>query len=211
MIIQTEKRALKLQSLLKRLKQGKNVQNRDLQTWLGADGYAHYEQEWAAQKELRDDLGNKPDAIIEYERRLKKANFTYNRAERYSQQGNHVTAKKLFGRADTEYEHLLERLQEIVAADPSLAVWFDRDTSWTWDGENNIEPECVPQVVTSKSPLNRTPNGGLHAAKMSNRDVKIAVIEHELAQLEGGDKTEELRAKGRKLTIADVHPEKDYD
>lgn len=204
------KRAQKLRGLLARLKQGKSVQNRDLQTWLGADWYKRYEDAWAAQRTLRDDLGNKPDAIIEYEARLKRANFTYNRAERYSQQGKHETAKKLFGRADTEYEHLLESLQEIVAADPSLAVWFDRDTSWTWDGENNIEPECVPQVVTSKSPLNRTPNGGLHTAKMSNRAVKIMVIEQALAGLEQDADACALLAKRRKLKIADVHPEKDY-
>lgn len=205
------KRTQKLRGLLTRLKQGKNVQNRDLQTWLGADGYKRYEDAWAAQRTLRDDLENKPDAIIEYERRLKKANFTYNRAERYSQQGNHNTAKKLFGRADTEYEHLLERLQEIVAADPSLVVWFDRDTSWTWDGENGIEPELVPQVVTSKSPLNRTPNGGLNTAKMSNRAVKIMVIEQALAGLEQDADAGALLAKRRKLKIPDVHPEKDYD
>lgn len=205
------KRVRKLRGLLTRLRQGKNVQNRDLQTWLGAEWYRRYEEAWAAQRTLRGELGNKPDAIIEYEARLKRANFTYNRAERYSQQGKHVTAKKLFGRADTEYEHLLERLQEIVAADPSLAVWFDRDTSWTWDGENNIEPECVPQVVTSKSPLNRTPNVGLHTAKMSNRAVKIMVIEQALAGLEQDADAGALLAKRRKLKIADVHPEKDYE
>lgn len=204
------KRAQKLRGLLARLKQGKNVQNRDLQTWLGADGYMRYEDAWAAQLALRDDLENKPDAIVEYERRLKKANFTFNRAERYSQQGKHVTAKKLFGIADVEFERLLEHLQEIVAADPTLRVWFDRDTSWTWDGENGIEPELVPQVVTSKSRFNRAPRGGLHMAKIHKLAVKIDVIENELERLERGDVTSELLAK-RRAAIRNVHPERDSD
>lgn len=205
------KRATKLRGLLARLRQGKNVQNRDLQTWLGADGYKRYEEAWAAQKDLREELGNKPDAIIEYERRLKKANFTYNKAEGYDRTFRFRAAELEYRDAEKQYERLLERLQEIIAADPSLRVWFDRDTSWTWDGENNIEPSRVPQVVTSKSHHNQARNGGLHLAKMRKQAVKIAVIEHELAQLEDGDKTEELHAKGRKLKIADVHPEKDYD
>ncbi|WP_298168951.1 hypothetical protein [Novosphingobium sp.] len=205
-----ETRARKLRGLLGRLKQGKNVQNRDLQTWLGAVGYKRYVAAWAAQLDLRDVLDNKPDAIVEYEARLKRANFTFNRAERYSQKGNHTAAKKLFGAADIEYEQLLERLQEIIAADPSLNMWFDRGTSWTWDGENNIEPELVPQVVTSKGQFNRTPNGGLKMGKMDKRAVKIDVIKHELARLECGDLTSELLAK-RRAGIRNVHPERDSD
>lgn len=177
------KRATKLQGLLKRLKQGKSVQNRDLQTWLGADGYAQYTAEWAAQRELRDELRAKPAEVVEYERRLKRANFTYNRAERYSQQGKHVTAKKLFGLADTEYEGLLTHLQEIVAADPALCVWFDRETAWDEGSENSLHPEKVPQVVTSKSPFNRAKSGGILKRKQSKHEVKIAAVERELERI----------------------------
>jgi hypothetical protein len=168
---------------LKRLKQGKSVQNRDLQTWLGADGYAQYLADWTAQKELRDELRDKPAEIVEYERRLKRANFTYNRADRYSQQGKHTTAAKLMGQADTEYERLLERLQEIIATDPSLCVWFDRETSFTWDSENGLNPEHVPQVVTSKSRLNRATSGGILNRKQSKHELKIAAVERELERI----------------------------
>lgn len=194
------KRATKLRGLLKRLKQGKNVQNRDLQTWLGVDGYAHYEQEWAAQKELRDELRDKPAEIVEYESRLKRANFTYNRADRYSQQGKHETARRLFGQADTEFEGVLTYLQEITAADPGLCIWFDRDTAWTYDGELNIDPDSVPQVVTSKSRLNRMPRGGILQRKMDKRDVKIMAIENELA----GIKLAKAKAKGKAPKLRSV-------
>jgi hypothetical protein len=180
---------------LERLKQGKNVQNRDLQTWLGADGYKRYLDAWAAQKDLREELSNKPDAILEYEARLKRANFTYNKAEGYDRTFRFKAAELEYRDAEKQYERLLERLQEIIAADPTLRMWFDRDTSWTWDGENNTEPELVPQVVTSKSPHNRARNGGLQVAKMKKLAVKIDVIEHELVRLEGGDKAEKIRAK----------------
>jgi hypothetical protein len=177
------KRATKLRGLLKRLKQGKDVQNRDLQTWLGADGYAQYTAEWAAQKDLRNELRDKPTEIIEYERRLKRANFTYNRAERYSQQGKHTTAKRLFGLADTEFEGVLTNLQEIIAADPALCVWFDRETAWDADSENTLHPEKVPQVVTSKSPFNRTKSGGILQRKQSKHEVKKAAVEWELERI----------------------------
>jgi hypothetical protein len=185
---------------LKRLKQGKNVQNRDLQTWLGADGYAQYEQEWAAQKELRDELHDKPVEIIEYESRLKRANFTYNRADRYSQQGRHETAKRLFGQADTEFEGVLTYLQEIVAADPGLCVWFDRDTTWDSESKHSLHPEHVPQVVTSKSPFNRTKSGGILQRKLGKRDVKIMAIENELA----GIKQAKSKTKGKAPKLRSV-------
>lgn len=208
------KRATKLRGLLKRLKQGKNVQNRDLQTWLGEDGYAHYEREWAAQRELRDELGNKPAEIVEYESRLKRANFTYNRADHYSRTGKHATAQRLFGQADTEYERLLERLQEIVAADPSLRAWFDRDTNSGFKANLSLCPSGVPYVVTSKSLQNEASGGGLQGGKMSKRAVKMSVIEQELVEIErrvDGKDVGALLAKRRKFKISDIHPERDSD
>jgi len=204
----------KLQGLLERLKQGKNVQNRDLQTWLSADGYKDYEEAWAAQLALREELGNKPAAIVEYERRLKKANFTYNRADYYSRAGNRAAAKLLFGQADTEYEQLLTRLQEIVDANPSLRAWFDRDT--TWDGINDLSlcPSGVPYVVTSKSLQNEASGGGVQVGKMTKQAVKIWVIEQELAELQrraDGVDVNALLAKRSTLRVADIHPERDND
>lgn len=207
-------RATKLRGLRERLKQGKNVQNRDLQTWLSADGYKDYEEAWAAQLALREELGNKPAAIVEYERRLKKANFTYNRADYYSRAGNRAAAKLLFGQADTEYEQLLTRLQEIVDANPSLRAWFDRDT--TWDGINDLSlcPSGVPYVVTSKSLQNEASGGGVQVGKMTKQAVKIWVIEQELAELQrraDGVDVNALLAKRSTLRVADIHPERDND
>lgn len=176
------------------------MQNRDLKTWLGAEAYAAYEQNWAAQKALRAELSNKPDAIIEYERRLKKANFTYNKAEGYDRTGRYKAAELEYADAEKQFERLLERLQEIVAADSSLRAWFDRDTTWDADSPLALHPEHVPQVVTSKGHYNQARNGGVLSAKMSKREVKIMAIEGELAAI----KQAKAKAKGKALKLRSV-------
>lgn len=193
-------RAKKLRGLLARLRQGKTVQNRDLKTWLGADGFAAYEQNWAAQKALREELSNKPDAIIDYESRLKKANFTYNKAEGYDRTGRYKAAELEYGDAEKQFERLLERLQEIIAADPSLCIWFDRDTTWSADSDLHLHPEHVPQVVTSKSPFNRAKSGGILQSKMDKRAVKIMAIEGELAAITQA----KAKAKGKAPKLRSV-------
>jgi transcriptional regulator with AAA-type ATPase domain len=45
------KRFAKLQAIAEKLKRGENVQNRQLQTWLSDDEYAHIEAEWQEQLE----------------------------------------------------------------------------------------------------------------------------------------------------------------
>lgn len=204
------KRAQKLRGLLTRLKQGKNVQNRDLQTWLGADGYKRYEDAWAAQKVLREQLADKPAQIVRYEVLLKKANFTHNKAQGYDRTGRFRAAELEYRQADQEFELVLRYLEQIVAADPNLRVWFDRDPGCKIDRSNGIDPVSVPQVVTSKSHHNQARNGGLQVAKMKKLAVKIDVIEQELVLIDGEDKAEKLRAK-REAGIRKVHPERGSD
>ena len=65
-----EKRIDKLKQVLERLSRGEIVQNRQLKTVLGAEGYARYCYDYCEQEQLREMLKDKPDEIIEYERRL---------------------------------------------------------------------------------------------------------------------------------------------
>ena len=102
-----EKRIDKLREVLERLSRRKTVQNRQLKTVLGAEGYARYLDDCEYQKHLRVMLKDKPDEIIEYERRLKAATFAYNKADYKSQKG-HRSAKKTFGASDTQFERLSE-------------------------------------------------------------------------------------------------------
>lgn len=171
----------KLEHLIDRIKREKNVQNRDLKTWLTADAWATYVDELATQQALRSEVQKKPDTVREYERLVALANFSYNKGEGFSVRRKSVAARRYFERAEALYECALEHLQEIMAADPSLCVWFDRDTSWTADSEISLCPSAVPHVVTSRSLDNR--GGGLLRQIRSKRDLKIAAIEHALVEL----------------------------
>ena len=62
-----EKRIDKLKQVLERLSRGEIVQNRQLKTVLGTEGYARYFSDCEYQKYLRAMLKDKPDEIIEYE------------------------------------------------------------------------------------------------------------------------------------------------
>lgn len=196
------KRRAKLLLLLERLQAGQHVQNRDLQTWLTAGAWAEYEDEQRIQQELRSDVQNKPDSVREYERRVAEAHFAHSRAEGYSAGGKHNLAKKFYDKTDTLCERAMEYLQEIIQGDGGLRVWFDRDTSWTADGDAGADIELLPRVVTSRSLNNR--GGGILRQLRSKRDLKIAAVEQALAELaedakDAKDKEEQRRRTSERL------------
>ena len=123
-----EKRIDKLKQVLERLSRGEIVQNRQLKTVLGAEGYARYCYDYREQEQLREILADKPKEITEYERRLKAATFAYNKADSKSQKG-HRSAKKMLGASDTLFERLSEHLTERMAVNGALETWFDRPFS----------------------------------------------------------------------------------
>ena len=112
--------------MLDELRRGENVQNRRLGTWLTEAEYEGFESDWESQLQIIEELNDKPDELKLYEDKLKKAIFHYNRAEGYSTKGKHSTAKKFYDSSESHCEDALEILQEIVAADASLYMWFDR-------------------------------------------------------------------------------------
>jgi hypothetical protein len=72
---------------LEKLRRGKIVQNRQLRTLLGEDGYARFLDDWQDQQAVRQTLAAKPDEIIEYERRLKKGNICLQQGRCRKRQG----------------------------------------------------------------------------------------------------------------------------
>lgn len=193
------RRKAKLELLLERLRRGENVQNRDLRTWLGEDGYTDYEAECRQQCELRNEVKAKPSAVQEYERRLKRALLAYNKGEGASSKGRKKAASTHYRAAETQFEILLEYLQEIIAADQSLREWFDRDTDWTASSELGLDPVSVPRVVTSRSLDNR--GGGITRQLRNKRDLKIKAVEQALAVVDGetGQEAVELSDKQQRL------------
>ena len=169
----------KLQQIAEQLKRGEFVQNRTLQAWLGEAAYAGYEEAWSEQQELRVELTKKPDAVREYEARLRNATLTYNKGDTASLRGKHAAAKKYFNQADGHFERLNVYLQEILAADVGLCVWFDRNEDVSTYG---LTPGTVPIVVTSRSLFNN--GGGLLGRKFKKRDVKLDTVEQAIRNLE---------------------------
>ena len=175
-----EKRIDKLKQVLERLSRGEIVQNRQLKTVLGTEGYARYCDDCHEQEQLRDMLGDKPKEITEYERRLKAATFAYNKADSKSQKG-HRSAKKIFGASDTLFERLSEYLTEKMAGNGALETWFDRPLATGAEDSFGLDPDSFPKIITSRSLNNK--GGGYLVNKRTIREVKVDAVQRVLEEL----------------------------
>ncbi len=176
-----EKRIDKLKQVLERLSRGEIVQNRQLKTVLGAEGYARYCYDYREQKQLREILADKPKKITEYERRLKAATFSYNKADNKSVKGQHKSAHKMFNYTDTLFERLEEYLSEKIAGDLDLEAWFDRAVETTPENSFGLDPDSFPKIITSRS-LNNA-GGGHLVNKRTIREVKVDAVQRVLEEL----------------------------
>ena len=196
-----DKQIAKLQKIIERLSGGEIVQNRQLKTVLGTEVYARYLSDCEYQRHLRAMLKDKPDEIIEYERRLKAATFAYSKADYRSQKG-HRTAKKMFGASDTQFERLSEYLSENIMGHAELEIWFDRSLTKCLGDSFGVSPDSFPQIVTSKS-LKNTGGGYSHYMR-TIREVKMDAVNAALLDLstpepEAVVENEDLKAKLKRL------------
>ena len=168
-----QNRLAKLNGMLDEVRRGENVQNRRLATWLTVVEYEGFKSNWESQQQIREELNDKPDELKRYEGKLKKAIFNYSRAEGYSTKGKHSTAKKFYDRRESHCEDALEILQEIVAADASLQMWFDRGLDFGHGSLVDAQLCNLPRVVTSRSLDRQSPDSRL----LSKLEVKIATLE----------------------------------
>jgi len=166
-------RLKKLKEILATLESGKHVQNRKLKTWLTADEYTGFESNWEDQKYWREFYKDKPDAIKGYEARLKKALFAYNRYDNYSHKGNKAMTWKFGLLSDGAFEKLLEYLSEIIDADQSLRMWFDRPIDFSFGNDFSLFPVGVPRIITSRS----LDNLGNTIVLLSKNEVKRNCVE----------------------------------
>jgi hypothetical protein len=178
----TKELKAKLEAALATLDAGKDVPTAKLKRLLGVEGYERFLDDWRRQQELREEMCNKPDEIVEYERLLRLASFTYNKADAFSGAGNHKTAEPLFNNAATQFERVLEHLSENVAGRGELVIWFDRNVSFHATNRPSLSPANFPQVITSRSRLNVSDRK--LPGMMSKRDVKRTAIEVVLEMLD---------------------------
>jgi hypothetical protein len=176
-----EKRIDKLKQVLERLSRRKIVQNRQLKTVLGAEGYARYCYDYREQEQLREILADKPKEITEHERRFKATTFAYSKADDKSQKGRSRTAKKMFGASDRLFERLSEYLTEKIVGHHDLEIWFDRPLATGAEDSFGLSPDSFPQIITSRSLNNK--GGGYLVNKRTIREVKVDAVQRVLEEL----------------------------
>jgi len=168
-----QKRLSKLEAIAHRLKRGENVQNRQLQTWLSDDEYEQIAAEWDTQKLFREELKDKPSELTRYQDKLKEAIMMRNRSDAYHRKGKKAAAYKLDSKCESLCEDALEILQEIVAADASLQIWFDRNLDFAHGSLIDASLGNLPRLVTSRSIEKLSDDSRL----VKKIDVKIGVVE----------------------------------
>ena len=168
-----QNRLAKLIGMLDELIRGKNVQNRQLQTWLSEDEFAQVDIEWQEQLEIREELKDKPDELKRYEDKLKEAIMMRNRSDAYHRKGKKSAAYKLDSKCESLCEDALEILQEIVAADASLQIWFDSNLDFGHGSLIDASLSNLPRLVTSRS-IEKLRDDSRIVKKL---DVKIGVVE----------------------------------
>lgn len=174
-----QRRVKKLERLFAKLKAGKHVQNRDLQTWLTAEEYAEIEAGWDVEQQLRQMANVVPDSVKEYEQLLKKASFTWAKMKGLRRQGHLKSAGKMEDQAVSELEDALEHLQDLLDQHTDYAVWFDRPIDFSVDGDLYTDPAAMPRLITSRSCNSRNST----SSKRTIRDIKLEVVERALYNL----------------------------
>ena len=167
------KRLNKLEAIAAKLRRGENVQNRQLQTWLSENEYEQVEIEWQEQLELREELKDKPTELKRYADKLKEAIMMRNRSDASHRKGKKSAAYKLDSKCESLCEDALEILQEIIAADASLQIWFDRNLDFEHGSLIDASLGNLPRFVTSRS-IEKLRDDSRLVKKI---DVKISVVE----------------------------------
>ena len=156
--------------------------------------YAQIEVEWEEQLELREELKDKPDELKRYEDKLKEAIMMRNRSNAYHKKGKKSAAYKLDSNCESLCEDALEILQEIVAADASLQIWFDRHLDFEHGSLIDASLGNLPRLVTSRSIEKLSDDSRL----VKKIDVKISVVERAMYSI-GRDT--EVSSKGDRLML----------
>jgi len=193
-----QNRLAKLNVMLDELRCAESVQNCRLATWLAEDEYESFESDWESQQQIREELKDKPNELRWYENKLHQATFNDNKAERFRKRGNKDKSTKFRNLSESHCEDALEILQEIVDADASLHMRFDRGLDFGHGSLVDAQLGNLPCVITSRSLDRQTTDSRL----MSKREVKIAAVEWAISALltvEAVDKEEWKEQESAKL------------
>ena len=99
----------------------------------------------------------------------------------------------MFGASDILFERLLEFLAEIMNANPTLQMWFDRNAIFDATNSPHTSAEEFPCVITSLSLRNK--KGGILNSKRTIKRLKEDAVEREIEELTIKPMDANLRAK----------------
>jgi hypothetical protein len=104
---------------------------------------------------------------------LKEAIMMRNRSDDYHRKGKKYAAYKLDSNWGSLCEDALEILQEIVTADASLQIWFDRNLDFGHGSFIDASLGNLPRLVASRS-IEKQHDDSRIVKKL---DVKIGIVE----------------------------------
>ena len=110
---------------------------------------------------------------------MKEAIMMRNRSDAYHRKGKKSAAYKLDSKCESLCEDALEILQEIVAADASLQIWFDRNLDFAHGSLIDVSLGNLPRLVTSRS-IEKLRDDSRLVKKI---DVKISVVERAIYRI----------------------------
>jgi len=96
-----------------------------------------------------------------------------NRSDAYHRKGKKSAAYQLDSKCESLCEDALEILQEIVATDASLQIWFDRDIGFEVGGDLSAEILFLPRLVKLRSQEKQRDDSRL----TSKQSVKLSFVE----------------------------------
>lgn len=180
----------RLQKLLSRLKNGNDVQRRDLQSALTDSEWEEFNSWWTEEKDNRN--LTPPKELARYIKLRKSVALASARYTRYAGRPRSKTStaisKKLAESADNEQDKLLDSLREQISYQPSLMMWLVPVEPYG-SVEETMAAGVLPQVCTSRTVASekRSPMG-----KRSKRDLKVQILEQAIATIEGRHAPEQV-------------------
>lgn len=181
-----DKRLPRLNELLLRLKNGTDVQRRDLQYALTDSEWEEFNTWWTDEKENRN--LTPPKELVRYLEQKRLVDLAFARYERYAARTGTKRNSVISSRLEQDAQHMAERVLEYIyeqlLVNQELMIWLIPAEPFQ-TLEETLAANILPQVCTSRTVAidKRAPMG-----KQSKRDLKVQMLEQAIASIEGKDR-----------------------
>ena len=174
-------RIKRLNELIMQMDLDQDIRRRDIERVLLPDEFERFLIAWEVEKSSRKD---KPDAIKEYEARLKVADLHYTKMDKFSSQysTNKSLGSQFAQKSSAAYEGALEYLRERLDVSPDIQLWLDRGV----DSIVDLTPASLPRCINSKSGYSLS---SVNPMTKRIRDIKRDALAGALNQLQLNDES----------------------